>query len=418
MKNVVAIFGYNNSRLYDVIKLQRLVRERLGADILLVKDGLTEADYKVTPHCINWTPDDPKLSDILNIYLNLHQLRLIGCLPFSDKGVIGAAHVAENFGIVGDAASTAHAMLDKFAFRDLEAAINFDDSLYKKPFFCTLRSALELRAFLKTSGCFFLKPKAEGNSRGCMVIETDSDIDRWLAENPTALDKGVIIEEIINASEFSFDSVGGAHWITQKFTTTGRFRAEYQQIVPAPFPEDLTLQLQQVFMPLLAAMGSRGGAFHHEFFLLTDRRVASVEPNRRPAGMWIWDLAAWAFRDFDPWAVWVDWCAGHFTNSITLKQTAFAGVRGVIARCDGTLKLLDEEGARSVLSDRFGPENVRFAVFKNSGDTVRAEPRDNSDFIAFVAIRRASYEELVRALAEAEIVVLDHMKMEDVCVGN
>ena len=45
---------------------------------------------------------------------------------------------------------------------------------------------------------------------------------------------GILVESLIeNAKEFSWDSVAGKQWITEKHTTEGHYRAEYQQVVPA-----------------------------------------------------------------------------------------------------------------------------------------------------------------------------------------
>lgn len=416
MRKAVAVFGYNNTRIYDLIKIRKLARERLDAEILLIKEGITQADLDAVPYCLDHQPEDPASAPLVVNFLAAHGLKLVGCLALADKGVIGAAHTAKSFGLPGDDCESSFAMLDKKAFRQLEASLPMEQATYKKPFFLLAHSESEVRDVLKSKGAFFLKPVAEGNSRGCMKIESTMDLERWLAENRTSLKSGVICEELLSESdEYSFDGVAGAYWITKKFTTSGSFRAEYQHVVPAPFDAEKSRGIHQVLEPLLRSLGSNGSAFHHEFFLLKDERLASVEPNRRPAGMWIWDLASWAFEGFDPWTRWMDWCGGLRTENITLEAKNFAGVRAVISRQDGILSRVSKEKIEALLKGRFGEKNVRLSFLKAEGSPIRAEPRDNSDFLGFIALKHKNYEILLQNLEEANSTFLDNTEVKS-CV--
>lgn len=409
-KKIVGIFGYNNTRIYDVIKIKQLVLKRLDADILLVKEGINAADRQVTPYCFDHKPEDPELVEPFIAFLKEQHLDLVACLPFSDKGVVGAAHVSRSLGLFGDHCDSAPAMLDKNLFRLLEKSIPMPVGIYKKPFFVEAYSESEVRGVLESYGKFFIKPMAEGNSRGCMKIETAADLNLWLGEYTACLKNGVICEEnLSNANEYSFDGVGGAYWITEKFTTSGAFRAEYQHVVPAPLGRDETTRIHGILEPLLRALGSNGGAFHHEFFRLEDGCLASVEPNRRPAGMLLWDLAGWVFGDFDPWERWIDRCAGRTIADATLAPRAFAGVRGVISKESGFVKSIDNGLIEKSLFEQFGEGNVRFMLLKQAGDALKSEPRDNSDFVAYVALRNPDYAALTSNLSLANDIVLSHI---------
>jgi hypothetical protein len=61
------------------------------------------------------------------------------------------------------------------------------------------------------------------------------------------------------------------------------------------------------------------------------------------------------------------------------------------------------------LSRRFGNNEFRLSVLKSRGDVVRSEPRDNSDFLAFVALRDRDPERLQSMLVDAEHIVLSGM---------
>ncbi|NQW45812.1 MAG: hypothetical protein HQ462_10470 [Deltaproteobacteria bacterium] len=413
MKSIVAIFGYNNSRIYDVLKIKNLVKVKTGAEILLIKEGITAEDLEVTPFCFDHKPEDPHMLPSLLSYLRVNDFNLIGCLPFSDKGVIGAAHIAQQLNLFGDDSATSFAMLNKNTFRELESKTDVDPKFYKRPFFALAQSRAQVNEFFLQHGPFFLKPVAEGNSRGCMKIENLADLEIWFQSFSSSLTQGVICEEILSRSdEYSFDGVGGTYWITKKFTTTGPFRAEYQHIIPAPLGDEITQQVHSVLVPLLKNLGSNGGAFHHEFFLLPDDRIASVEPNRRPAGMGIWDLASWAFEEFNPWTRWIDLCTGTSVSPLELKPKTFAGVRAVISKNSGRLKSLPHELMTAQLAARFGKDNFRLTILKSVGDRVLSEPRDNSDFIAMVALRNPNYEALLSDLNAADEIILNSLEVQ------
>jgi hypothetical protein len=404
-KNVIAVFGYNNTRLYDVLKIRELVSSRAGAELLLVKEEITDADRAVTPYCLDHRPEDPGVAGALEIYLDENGLDLRGCLPFSDKGVIGGAYAAAHFGLFGDECASAPAMLDKSLFRALERGITVDSEVYKKPFFEVVRSESELQRVWEEKGAFFIKPTSEGNSRGCMKIADATDLGRWLIENPKALAGGVICEEILSLDEeYSFDGVDSHYWVTKKFTTSGAYRAEYQHIIPAPFDADRKSTIHRILEPVLRALGTNGGAFHHEFFLLADGRVASVEPNRRPAGMWLWDLASYAFTGFNPWMRWIDRCSGVEASPVELVSNGYVGVRGVISDRTGTVCSLRKEAIESTLTREFGDRLLRMSFLK-------AEARDNADFLGFIALRNTSYKGLLRDLERAEKAFLSEMEV-------
>ncbi len=414
VQNVVALFGYNNTRLYDVQKIKLMIESDFKARLVLIKEGITAEDLAVTPFCFDHKPEDPKIGPALATFIKESNLKLLACLPFSDKGVIGAAFASEYFGLFGDDSESSLAMLDKSLFRKLEAALDLPANEYKKPFFNIAKSEIDLFSILKDKGPYFLKPTSEGNSRGCMKIENPEDILIWLKDNNSNLEKGVICEEDLGQNkEYSFDGVAGHYWLTEKFTTTGPYKAEYQQIVPAPFSDEVTVKTTNILTNVIQLLGSHGGAFHHEFFACNEGRVASVEPNRRPAGMWIWDLATTAFPKMNPWKLWISKCLNSekmtFTENRLPKREFYAGVRGVISKTSGIILDIDEDSILRDLSKTFGHGSFKLSILKNKSEEVKAIPKDNSDFLAFVSLRNKNYDTLIRDLAQAEQIILNYM---------
>src|SRR5437762_2684097 len=110
---VFAVFGYNNTRIYDLFKISDIIRSKFGADLLLVKEGITPQDREVARYCFDHKLETPSIVQPVIEFLRIQDLHLLGCLPFSDKGVIGAAYVSEHLGLVGDTSETSSAMLDK-----------------------------------------------------------------------------------------------------------------------------------------------------------------------------------------------------------------------------------------------------------------------------------------------------------------
>ncbi len=409
---VIGIFGYNNTRLYDVKNLQNLAKKRFNAEILLIKEGISSADREVTPFCLDHKPEDPHITSILNEYLLSINLEMIVAMPFSDKGVIGAAHFANDMNLFGDDATTSLAMVDKKEFRVLEAVLMADALEYKIPFFDIANSEDEILRIYAKRRKFFIKPTSEGNSRGCMAINSLADVKAWLSQFRHLIPHGVICEEILSKNnEYSFDGVGNKFWITRKFTAEGAYRAEYQHIVPAPLNDDVRKRIHFHLEPLMKKLGSNGGAFHHEFFLLESGQIASVVPNRRPAGMWIWDLASWAHIDFDPWMRWMDHCVNGFSPKFELKPDGFAGIRAVIAKQNGVLKKLDMASMRAELFELFGEDNVRIAALKEVSQKVNSVPRDNSDFLGYVALRNKEYDRLLVSLEKANEIFIKYCEV-------
>lgn len=67
--------------------------------------------------------------------------------------------------------------------------------------------------------------------------------------------------------------------------------------------------------------------------------TAVVEPNSRPAGMRIWDLAGLVF-DFDPWAAWLNYSRAGKSAPEFVEQRGYAGIRMISAPADGVLSSL------------------------------------------------------------------------------
>lgn len=384
----LVVVGYNiPARLRDVGRMRELCRQRLDAGVVLVVDRVTEADRLWADEVIEASFDEARLAPAVAsvvAQLQAQGLEAIGVLPFSDTGVLLGTALAARLGLPGGDVERARAGLDKRCFRALENATPAPAG-YVPVASHTVADLEGLRAAVQAlGGRAFAKPACEGNSRGCHVIAQPADVDRaWQTLAPYRAG-GIIVETLIDAlAEFSVDQVAGCCWITAKTTTDDACRAEIQQIVPARLPAADEQALLDAGDHMRRLLSLRHGAYHNEIFLLADARAAAVETNMRPAGMRIWDLAALAFEDFDPYWTWIVWSVTGQAPPRALQRRAYAGIRQVRAPRAGTLRSLPDLPATAAalgLALRDGGWSVA------PGQAVSPDVADNAGFVGFVVL--------------------------------
>lgn len=419
MKPIAIIFGYNNTRINDIRRLQGLCRELLNAEILLCKDDISDADKAITPYTLaielvatNANAMQTRIQTI-DEYLQTQALKPVACLPFSDKGVpIGSAFAAAH-NLPHDAnGQAAEACLDKYVFRQLEKNTPTPD-WYKKPVFAKVTSFKHAEMLLQEAGsALFFKPTSEGNSRGCIRIETNSELQFNEALLNTYIKQGVIAEECIDhCREYSYDSINGQAVITEKQTSTGMYRIEYQQVCPAPLDAADYNRLLEAGRIVSKIIGSKGGAEHHEFlFNPQTKHVVCVEPNRRPAGQDIWDWIAQAYANTDYWRAWVKWAGGIANDAnITGAKQGYAGTHLITGQVNGKITAINEAILQALDQQ---PGIVKIKRLKSIDDSVENAPADNSGFIAQIACRHTSYAGLVDLFTSTANTIQSAIKVE------
>jgi hypothetical protein len=143
--------------------------------------------------------------------------------------------------------------------------------------------------------------------------------------------------------------------------------------------------------------GQRLGPFHNEVKVdPRDGRTAIMEPNRRPAGMFIWHLAGRVFG-VNFFHLWVDqMVTGELPRALPAPRGT-AAIRMLPAPIDGTFLApsgdrgaLEEELFREVTGRMAPSDETRaidlfdFAITAQEGAPVFALARDNSHFVARV----------------------------------
>lgn len=402
----VVVVGYNGNRVDDIRKLRDLCKTLYNARLILVVDRIQQGDDQVADHVCSASLAPESVVDSLEWVagcLSADRWKLIGVLPFSDRGVLLGAALATHFGLPGITPAEARAGLDKQIFRQLEARSTSAPRDYRPVFSARVESLGELRQrVVELGGKAFIKPACEGASRGCRVIHHPSECDEaWLALKPYR-DGGIVIEELIqHACEYSWDFVAGSTWVTEKTTTHGAYRAEIQQIVPAPLTAEVQDRLAAAGQHMSALVSLDNGAYHNEVFLRRDGLTSAVETNMRPGGMHIWDLARLAFVDFDPWEHWVRWAVEGQSAAHQPVARGYCGIRLLRAPVGGLLRAAPDI---ELLALELGIELVESVYSRRVGDSVSAVVKDNMSFIGHIVLFNEHYAQLsddLLRLAEA-----------------
>ncbi|MHC8310957.1 biotin carboxylase [Pseudomonas sp. GT1P32] len=392
----VVVVGYNGNRVHDIQKLRELCKTLYNARLILLVEKIQPDDDQVADHVCSTSLAPEDVTESLELVagcLNADHWKLIGVLPFSDRGVLLGAALASHYGLPGITPAEARAGLDKQIFRKLEAAAERSPEDYRPVFSVRIESLAELRQrVVELGGKAFIKPACEGASRGCRVIHHPSECDEaWQALKPYR-EGGIVLEELIqNAREYSWDYVAGSTWVTEKTTTEGAYRAEIQQVVPAPLAADVQARLAAAGRHMSGLVSLDNGAYHNEVFLRSDGLTSAVETNMRPGGMHIWDLARLAFVDFDPWERWVRWAVEGKTDPRDPVARGYCGIRLVRAPAGGLLRYVPdiESLARDLNIDL-----VEAVYTKRLSDSVTALVKDNTSFIGHIVLFSEDYAQL------------------------
>jgi len=418
MPQVIIIFGYNNTRLHDIERIKLLAKNKFNAEIMLCKDQITQQDTAVSPYTFSIplevadTVKIEKSIQRIDNFLLANHLEVIGGLPFSDRGIPVGSAFAQSRNLTSDSSikDKAFACINKLLFRQLEQR-TASPQWYKKPVFAQLRTIEDAYLFVKTAKRpLLLKPVAEGNSRGCLRINTLEDLDRCHEVLlPYFKKEGVLAEECIQGyEEFSFDGVANRYVITQKKVLTGQYPVEIQHLVPAALSSDDYNRLLEAGLHVAQMTGSNGGAVHHEFFFNKQtKEVYCVEPNRRPAGMNIWDLIQQAFPEYNFWEMWLEWAVGINPVIPPVKHQYYAGCHKLIAQASGRITQVDETAIKAVEA----AECLTVKLTKAIGEMVEANPRDNSQVLGYVTGKSPSMAALIQAFEKAADSVQNAIKL-------
>lgn len=330
----------------------------------------------------------------------------------TEYGVVGAAVLAEAWGLPGLGSAAAATCRHKAALR---AAVSATDVAQPRWRECsTLDEALKL--FSSSPGRFVVKPSGRQGSLGVRVVDSVEGMTAaWravlsLEERARATSAGadrVLVEEFAEGDEFSVEAVvhrGKVTFfnVTEKDLFDGEYPVERGHLVPAPIDDSTTSRLRSAMEGLVAACDMDTGLLHVEW-ILADGVAQLVECAARLPGDGIIDLIDSAYG------------ASLVTRYIRLHEgddhVAF-GTSGA-SRTAGVRFLRAPQGyvagVEGIDEARTTPGVVAAAVTVTAGDTVSAlvSSADRCGYVMVVGEDPASVRDALD-LAESRVrIVLD-----------
>ncbi|MFI5782001.1 acetyl-CoA carboxylase biotin carboxylase subunit family protein [Nocardia sp. NPDC051570] len=395
---ILLIVDYNLSRIDEVRHLRDHARERHGATVILIRVDPTEADHSIADEVIDLDPLRDDFAEMGEKLLDDRREWIRAGIVFSDNAVRSGAELLERLGVPVDSSRLAEGAFSKYRYRLGEARVA--DLLAAQrimaPAFAEIASLDQLGDFARDHPeGFVVKPAAEGNNRGVVVVRSGDDLTAVFAEVLPYLEGGVICEELIPyRREYSFDGLGPLTFLTEKISACGRYPVEIAQVLPARVDEHERTTLERAGRQANWLVGQCDGPFHNEIKLSDDGlHAAVVEPNRRPGGMKIWSLARWVYG-IDLHHHWIDTAFGTAADAGPLvpgcsAATVLLGVGSDRSFSPDDIATGVDPFADAVeaTAERFGLADgeliaTQFSWLSTEPRDLHAVARDNADFAA------------------------------------
>ncbi|EJM80156.1 hypothetical protein PMI33_05183, partial [Pseudomonas sp. GM67] len=97
----VVVVGYNGNRVHDIQKLRELCKTLYNARLILLVEKIQPDDDQVADHVCSTSLAPEDVTESLELVagcLSADHWKLIGVLPFSDRGVLLGAALASHYG--------------------------------------------------------------------------------------------------------------------------------------------------------------------------------------------------------------------------------------------------------------------------------------------------------------------------------
>lgn len=291
-ERVLIISGFNLTRRPEVEQLAEIARKKFGLGCLLTRNALSAQDRSLT----DWSLEvgDEPISYVRSVksYLSENRLTAVGIIPFSDDSTEAAAAFARANNLPCFSEAAGRLAFSKAQYRTEENRLSSLPPSCFSPKSVSISSLEDVEGLFTHHQAWVIKPTSEGNNRGVVKAFSIDGVKNhwpWIKSNGS---RGLMAEQLIPfEDEFSIDGIGENWFITHKITSEGEFPTECGQAMIPVDPKLRTL-LGQAFQHLNAVLGKNPLAFHHEIKVSADfSQFSVVEPNLRPAGMGIWELA-------------------------------------------------------------------------------------------------------------------------------
>lgn len=272
---------------------------RLGLFVVLVDerpprrgdDGLVDLFLPCRFGEANPDPDAAEWNDLAARLATGMEGKVGAVFATTERAVVPASELRARLGLPGDSPETARRATDKLAMKHAVLAADVPCASH-----ADAAEKLSVDALVERLGLpLVYKGRISSGGRKNKIFHARSEIARRLRV-------GWMAEGFIDGLEMSVETLVQDGRVVF-FNPTEYFHVRWANILPAPLPDDLRRQVEDLNRRVLEALGIRDGFTHLELFLTTEGPVFG-EVAVRPPGGWITELIELAY-EFDPWEAWL-----------------------------------------------------------------------------------------------------------------
>ena len=230
--------------------------------------------------------------------------RLVGTL---EQLQVPLGQVRDALGIPGMGAEVARNFRDKARMKTVLRAAGVPCARHQ-----LAGGAEEARRFCAEAGFpVVAKPPAGAGARDTFRLEDGGQLEAWLRVDPPTQGRPVLLEEMVQGQEHSFDSVvvdGRLAWwsvsryLPSPLEVMENAWIQWAVLLPRELGDDLG-DIRDAGHAALRALGLQTGLSHMEWFRTPGGGVAISEVGARPPGAQITSLLSYA-HDADVYAIW------------------------------------------------------------------------------------------------------------------
>ena len=402
-KKYLLIVDYNLVRFDDVKVMSEYVKSVYGLRVILIRPDATRIDNQIADVVLDLDPRSKNFLDFAYQQLYPYRLQIKAGIVFSDNAVFYGAQLLKRLGLLIDSPKLSNGAYSKIIYRqrEQEYKVIAEEQNVFIPDFKIIHTPQDLKNFvMRNPEGVVLKPSCEGNNRGVMILHKGENWEQALESLYIYLNDGIIAESLISfEEEFSFDGLAHLNFITEKMTAHGKYPVEHGQIVRVHSDMWLNTLVTQAGKFANFIVGQHSGPFHNEIKLSLSKKMAAViEPNRRPAGMKIWNLAEKVYG-INFYQLWIDSVVvGTLPATLPLPR-GVAAIRMLGSPADGVLSLPESisenpkvffgkilRSLEKCNSFSSSLEWFDFQFNKKNGDALLKIPKNNADFVAQVCV--------------------------------
>ncbi|MFT6110951.1 MAG: biotin carboxylase [Planctomycetota bacterium] len=236
------------------------------------------------------------------------------------------------------------------------------------------------------------KPPAGAGGKDTFRVEKIDELESWMARVPPTPARPLLLEEFVQGTEYSFDSVSinGKH----VFHSISEYAPTPLQVMETPWIQWTVLLPREIHTPEFAdildagpraldALGMVNGMTHMEWFRRQDGSIAISEVAARPPGAQFTSLISYA-HDMDFYRAWAEASVfGRFEAPERKYSTGAAYLRGQsgsgtgggrVSRVEGLEKIKAELGDLVVEAQIPKPGQPRSSSYEGEGYVILRHP--------------------------------------------